>query len=357
LYFGTFGQALLVLTSVLIVACPCALSLALPFTFGTAMRLMGQYGMYIKNVDVIEKLTNIKTIVFDKTGTITQPNEHEIAFVGNELTDAQIQAIVSLTKQSTHPLSVALSKHFSEVKTEPVVGYTEISGKGMYGVVLDFELRIGSEKYVKNTHESSLIQGSAIHVSCNDTYVGYFAIHNKYREGFGDVISQLSQYSLYLSSGDNDTERKYLESYFKPEAMFFNQQPHDKMDFIAKLRSHDNLVMMTGDGLNDAGAFMQADVGISIADDIYHFSPAGDAIVQAQSFRKLGAFISFANTSLRILKLCFTLSLFYNILGLAIAVSGHMSPVVAAILMPISSVTVVAFATFATRIAAKKMLR
>ena len=114
--------------------------------------------------------------------------------------------------------------------------------------------------------------------------------------------------------------------------------------------------MMTGDGLNDAGAFMQADVGISIADDIYHFSPAGDAIVQARSFHKLASFIAYCHTSLRIVRTCFSLSLCYNILGLAIAVSGHMSPVIAAILMPISSITVVAFASFATRIAARRML-
>jgi len=356
LYFGTLSQAILVLTSVLIVACPCALSLALPFTFGTAMRLMGQYGMYLKNIDVIEKLTNVKTIVFDKTGTITQPNEHEIEFIGNNLSENQLQAIISLTKQSTHPLSVALSKCYSDIKVETIIGYTEISGNGLFGNVLNQDIRIGSEKYVKNSQESTTIKGSAIHVSCNNEYLGYFAIHNKYREGFANVVSQLSNYSLHLSSGDNDTERKYLEQYFKPEAMHFNQQPHDKMDFIASLRSKNNLVMMTGDGLNDAGAFMQADVGISIADDIYHFSPAGDAIVQAKSFHKLGAFINYANTSLRIVKMCFTLSLFYNILGLAIAVSGHMSPVVAAILMPISSVTVVAFATFATQITARKQL-
>jgi len=356
MYIGTFSQAVLVLTSVLIVACPCALSLALPFTFGTAMRMLGSYGMYIKNIDVIEKLTTINAIVFDKTGTITQPNEHQIVFVGIPLTDNLIQAVVSLAKQSTHPLSAALSKAFPAVQLLPVSGYTELSGKGLCGTIHDASIRLGSGEYVSPTVESSQYSGSTIHIACNDCYLGYFAISNKYREGFGEVVSQLSSYSLYLSSGDSDSERGYLESYFKPEAMHFNQQPHDKMDFISQLRSQGAKVMMTGDGLNDAGAFMQADVGISIADDIYHFSPAGDAIVQAKSFRKLGAFITFSHTALRIVRICFTLSLCYNIVGLAIAVTGHLSPVVAAILMPISSVTVVAFATFATRIAAARNL-
>jgi P-type Cu+ transporter len=356
LYIGTFSQAILVLTSVLIVACPCALSLALPFTFGTSMRMLGHYGMYIKNIDVIEKLTKISAIVFDKTGTITQPNEHEIEFIGTDLSENQLKAIVSLAKQSTHPLSVALTKRFSDITTQTISDYTELSGKGLYGKIGDISIRLGSPKYVKNTQDDSKYLGSTIHISCNDEYLGYFAIHNKYRDGFRDVVSQLSNYSLYLSSGDTDAEKTYLEQYFKPNAMHFNQQPQDKMDFIAHLRAQGNHVMMTGDGLNDAGAFLQADVGISVADDIYHFSPAGDAIVQAKSFHKLGAFINYSNRSLRIVRICFTLSLCYNIVGLGIAVTGHMSPVVAAILMPISSVTVVAFATFATRISAKQML-
>ena len=354
LQIGTFSQAILVVTSVLIVACPCALALALPFTFGTAMRMLGKYGIYLKNVDVIEKLHSISAIVFDKTGTITQPNEHEIDFIGKELSNIELQAIISLAKQSTHPLSVALSKRFSDIEIAPITGYTELSGKGLYGEVNTLQIRLGSENYVANTSNPTI--GTSIHVSCNDTYLGYFKIHNKYREGFDDVISQLSKYSLYLSSGDSDREKEYLEKYFSKDAMHFNQQPQDKMDFITELRKQGNYVLMTGDGLNDAGAFMQADVGISIADDIYHFSPAGDIIVQAKSFQKLGKAIQFSNTALKIVKMCFTLSLFYNIIGLCIAVSGHMSPVVAAILMPISSVSVVAFATFTTRIWARKML-
>jgi Cu+-exporting ATPase len=113
---------------------------------------------------------------------------------------------------------------------------------------------------------------------------------------------------------------------------------------------------MTGDGLNDAGAFMQSDVALSIADDIYHFSPAGDAIVEAGQFHRLPDFIRFASNSINIVKMSFAISFFYNIIGFVIALTGHLSPVVAAVLMPISSITVVAFATFATRILARRVL-
>ena len=163
-------------------------------------------------------------------------------------------------------------------------------------------------------------------------------------------------FDIYLLSGDNDSEREKLSNYFDPAKMFFNQQAQEKMDFIRALQHQGKKVLMTGDGLNDAGAFLQSDVALSIADDIYHFSPAGDAIVEASKLGQLYRFIRFAHQSLRIVKISFVISFLYNIVGLSYALSGHLSPVVAAILMPVSSVSVVAFATFATTWQAKRSL-
>ena len=122
------------------------------------------------------------------------------------------------------------------------------------------------------------------------------------------------------------------------------------MEFITRVRKNGHNVMMIGDGLNDAGAFMQSDVSLSVADDVYHFSPASDAIIEANKFYLLATFIRFARKSLTIVKLSFTISFLYNIIGLSFALTGNLSPVVAAILMPISSITVVGFATFATQL-------
>jgi len=159
-----------------------------------------------------------------------------------------------------------------------------------------------------------------------------------------------------MLSGDNDAEKEHLLPYFGEGKIYFNQQPQNKMEFITQLRDNGKNVMMTGDGLNDAGAFMQSDVALSIADDIYHFSPAGDAIIEAAQFHRLTAYISFARKSLWIVKMSFGISFLYNLIGLSIALTGNLSPVVAAILMPISSITVVAFATFATKLLAKRVL-
>ncbi len=358
MFIGNFRTALLVFTSVLIVACPCALAMSLPFTLGTAMRILGSNGMYLKNIRVIEKLTRIDTMVFDKTGTLTKPDENEIQFIGTPLTESETRAVKSLVQQSTHPLSQVLDRYLNEVKPFITNGFVEMSGKGIYAKADSKPVKIGSRNFVCEEKEEDLNQlSSCVYLSIDEIFKGYFVVSNKYRPGFGEVIPKLAKsYDMFLLSGDNEAEKEHLEQYFEADKIFFNQRPEQKKDFVASLRKQGKTVMMTGDGLNDSGAFMQSDVALSIADDIYHFSPAGDAIIEASRFQNLTSYISFAQKSILIVKLSFGISFLYNIIGLAIALTGNLSPVVAAILMPASSVTVVAFSTFATRLLARQVI-
>lgn len=354
---GDLGIALKVFTSVLIVACPCALSMSLPFTLGSAMRIFGKKGIYLKNTTVIEKMVKIDTIVFDKTGTITKPDANKIQFVGEALNNQELAAVYSLTRQSTHPLSNAIARSLQHLEQIDSEGFVEIPGRGIFGKVGNSSCKMGSKEYVTGLRETEINHASRVYLSVNNEIRGYFSIENQYREGFDTLMEALKgHFDIYLLSGDNDAEREKLSKYFYPAKMFFNQQAQEKMDFIRKLQQQGKNVLMTGDGLNDAGAFMQSQVALSIADDIYHFSPAGDAIVDATKLGQLYRFIRFAHQSVGIVRISFAISLLYNIVGLSYALSGHLSPVVAAILMPVSSVSVVAFATFATNWRAKKSL-
>ncbi len=358
-YMDSFKSALLVLTSILIVACPCALALSIPFTFGSTMRIFGQKGLYIKNTEVIERLTHINAIVFDKTGTLTQPEENSVKYTGEELSADEISMAVSLARQSTHPLSNAISSFYSDEKIMETIGYTEVAGRGIYASVNNHKIKLGALEYVDesiNSFENP--DTSSVYYSINGKLKGHFKISNKYRKGINKVIQQLkNKYTLYLLSGDNDSERENLLQLFDADKLHFNQKPQDKKDFISQLKRDGKSVLMTGDGLNDSGAFMSSDVALSLADDIYHFSPAGDAILEAGKFEVFHQYIRFAKKSLSIVKQSFLISLFYNAIGLGFAVTGHLSPVVAAILMPVSSVTVVAFTTVSTRLAGKKILK
>jgi Cu+-exporting ATPase len=188
-----------------------------------------------------------------------------------------------------------------------------------------------------------------VYLFIGDRVKGYFRIENSYRRGLDEVISNLKgKYDLSLLSGDNDAEKKNLEPLFgKDSRLLFNQSPTDKMAFINELRKHNKHVLMIGDGLNDAGALMKSQVGLTIADDIYSFSPACDGIIESTRFSKLYDFIRFTNISMNVVKISFVISFLYNIVGIFFAVQGTLSPLIAAILMPISSISVVVFATFA----------
>ena len=357
LYQGELETAIFVFTAVLIIACPCALALSIPFTFGNTMRIFGNSGLYIKNTEVIERLKQVNTIVFDKTGTITQPDTSSIQFIGDKLDENSISKIMSLAKQSTHPLSNALANFYSEYEYTKPEHFVEMSGRGSFGTVNETHIKLGSEEYVCDKETSNKSEKSSrVYLAIDDKYLGYYEISNKYRDGFEEIIIELkAKFDLYLLSGDNDSEKENLMQYFDQSKILFNQKPKDKKNFIAKLQKQGKVVLMTGDGLNDAGALMQADVALTVADDVYHFSPAGDAILEAKQFYKLSQFINFTTKSLVIVKISFAISLFYNVIGIAFALSGQLSPVIAAILMPLSSVSVVAFATFVSRFLGRKL--
>ncbi len=365
MWHGDARMAVFVFTAVLIVACPCALALSVPFTFGNTMRIFGRKGLYIKNSDVIEKLSHVDTLVFDKTGTLTFPDVQEISYSGTPLTQEETDALFSLARQSAHPMSQALVAHLRDSRYVVPGHFVEVQGRGVFGKVGDLEVRYGSREYVTDSdrisstgENSGASSGSVVHVAFNGREAGVFRISNHYREGMEEVINLLNKkFELFLLSGDNDAERKYLTRHFPEENLFFDCKPQDKADFIEKLQKEGKRVLMTGDGLNDAGALMQSDVALSVANTAYQFSPASDAVLESGKFGLLARFIAFTHTARNIVYISFAISILYNIIGMGIALSGLLSPVIAAILMPISSVSVVAFATLTTRLAGRVLLK
>lgn len=356
--FNDPTKALFAFSSVLIIACPCALALTIPFTFGSTMRQYGRKGFYLKNTDVIEKLHKISTIVFDKTGTITYSQSSEIQFEGDTLSNDQLKMIKSLAYHSTHPLSKTIYNHIVQEELYEVKNFLELPSLGISGTVNGNKVNMGSKYFITGKQDENENLKTSVWVNIENKILGYFLIENKYREGLNEIIENLHlKYKLHLVSGDNESEKENLLPLFKDHARLnFNQSPTDKLAYIENLQAQGEQVLMIGDGLNDAGALNKSNVGMVIADNIYHFTPACDAILQAEKFDKLNRFIGFTRTSMNIVKISFLISFLYNIIGISFAVTGSLSPIVAAILMPVSSVSVVAFATFSVRLSVKQAI-
>lgn len=348
--------ALNVFTSVLIIACPCAIALAAPFTLGNMLRIFGRHKFYVKNANVIERLATIGTIIFDKTGTITTNKKSNISYEGDELTTQEEGYAKSVLRQSNHPLSRILYEHFSSSSNSNVSDFEEIVGKGIVGTINGKEVKIGSSSFVKSEKQQAHLH-TEVHLSINHTYKGVFKIKNAYRKGMEQLFYELSEHhTLSVVSGDNESEKETLQQ-LTPQSttLIFNQKPEDKLHYIEGLQKKKASVLMIGDGLNDAGALAQSDVGISLSENINVFSPASDAILDARSFRQIPEFLQLSKRAIRIIKQCFLLSLCYNSIGLYFAVTGQLQPVIAAILMPLSSISVVIFTTIVTNIEGKKL--
>ncbi|CAM3537275.1 heavy metal translocating P-type ATPase [Zobellia roscoffensis] len=350
------SKALNVFTAVLIIACPCAIALASPFTLGNMLRIFGRKKFYLKDTRTIEQLAQIDTAIFDKTGTITTAKKSTATYEGMPLTDNEASLLKNTLRGSNHPLSRTLYSLLAEQNIFTLDEYEEHIGKGVEGTKDNEHIKAGSASFVGNTNTADTLNTS-VHISSNATYKGKYVFHNEYRKGVSEVFKAMSKnFNVAILSGDNEGEKQRLEKLLPSlTPLYFNQKPHHKLDFIKTLQEQGKKVLMVGDGLNDAGALAQAEVGLAISENINVFSPASDGIMDASKFQQLVQYIIASKKAMKVIKLCFVLSLTYNLIGLYFAITGQLEPVIAAILMPLSSISVVGFATIATNAIGRKL--
>jgi P-type Cu+ transporter len=330
------------ITTVLIIACPCALLLAANFTNGNMLRILGLNKFYLRNPDLIEEMSRINHLVFDKTGTLTRSRNMKVVYSGRIPEMKEIRYIASLLRQSSHPASKAIFEYIGENQTIEVTDYKEIPGKGIEAWIDDHYIKIGSTEFTGIN--SSNNSGTVVHVMFDGVLVGAYTISNTYRFGIFDLIRSLKKkYAISLISGDNDAELATLKSVMGDHSeILFEQKPEEKLSYIHHLQANKNArVMMIGDGLNDAGALKQSNIGIAVTDSNNTFTPASDGIIDASKLSILDQFLAYARSGKQIVFFTFSLSLVYNIIGLYFAVQGILAPVIAAILMPSSSITII----------------
>ncbi len=343
--------------AVLIIACPCALALAAPFTLGNLTRIFGRNKLFIKNTEVVEKMADITQIVFDKTGTLTDAAKNVLKYEGTPLNKDLQLALSSLCDQSNHPISRGIKDQLP-APVYPLDNFKEYPGRGIEGLVNGKHLLLASEAYVSELGIKCKYENASVILLVDQQVTGAFKLCNSYRPRLQQSITRLSsKYKLSTLSGDNEQEQSALRNLFGSKAEIrFKQSPFDKKNAIISWQEED-CVMMLGDGLNDAGALAQSDVGVAITEDSSNFTPASDAILYAQNLDMLPHFLQVAKKGKLLVYTGIGLSFAYNIVGLLFAVQGLLSPVISAILMPLSSISIVAFALASTHYTAKRHLK
>jgi Cu+-exporting ATPase len=318
-------------------------------TLGTALGQLGQRGLHLRHTGVVFDLSSIDTIAFDKTGTLTSSAAPAVTEHGG-LSEWNWRLVRAAAAESVHPISraVAASGEARGKATDVV----ETPGLGLSAIVDGQRVRIGSAGLVGAPYGARL---DRTHVSVDEAY-GWVRTTPRTRVGIDETVRSLSQsYDVRLISGDHDGDAVRWQPLFGQD-MTFRQSPGDKLAIVERLKALGRRVLMIGDGLNDAGAFAAADVGIAVSEASACVVPACDAVVAGHHVRDLPAYLRYARRARHVIVACFALSLAYNAIGLALALSGMLTPLGSAILMPVSSLTVVGISAGAMRWSARRML-
>lgn len=342
-----------VVTAVLIVACPCALALSMPFAYGHTIRLMGERGLFLRDAEVVERMAHVDTVILDKTGTLTAREAHEVHWHGALLSEKDLVLVRSLARNSMHPLSAVLV-HELQGEAHDTIEVEETAGAGIQGLVERTCVRIGSASFCGGD-EAPREHGEAhVHIAMGGLHLGHFGIRKRSRTGIVQTLKELSRsVRIGLLTGDVRVDAE-LSGAFAGGMIRTKCSPVDKSRIVHEEQVSGHRVLMVGDGLNDAGALAQSDVGITVTETSAALTPASDAIMDANAVARLPHFLRMARSARRIVLASLGISLCYNVVGVSFAVSGHLTPLIAAILMPLSSVSVVGFVTAATAIAARK---
>lgn len=353
---NTFGFGLFCFTSVLIITCPCALAISAPLVYGVMQRRLAKRGFFLRNGQILECLSEADTLVFDKTGTLTLADK-EIIPIKDELTPVEKSAVGTLATNSIHPISKQLSK-WNNQQLEATT-FNEIAGCGIEGKCNTMHVTVGKYSWLKDLNVNMALgetivvpRENLLGIAINQQLKAVYVMQDKFRDNWKDVLLALSEnYELHLISGDQDNEKIKIESAFpNKKNIHFFCNPNDKEKYINTLKQKNRNVVMVGDGLNDQQALQASQVGIAVSENASHFSPASDIIMLGDTFKDLPYFIRVSHKAASLIKVNFAFSLLYNLVGVGIAVSGHLTPLVAAILMPLSSLTVVMVAVFGSAI-------
>ncbi len=360
-YFtGSFSESIISFVSVLVIACPCALGLAIPTAIISSVARGAKEGVLIKNGEILERASNIDICFFDKTGTLTLGNFSvtDIIILGNLSKNRLIEYVASLEKYSEHFIAKGIVNYAikSSVKFLPVENFENISGYGIKGIIEGKNIIIGNKKLMKkenitipkNLHLSK--NNTQVFVSIDNEAVAVILLGDTIRKDGVDVINQLKKMNIkpIILSGDNIAAVKETAKILGIKDYYGNIFPEGKLQIIKEYQDKGYKVAMVGDGINDAAALSLSDLGVSLFNATDIAVTSSDMTITGGELTKLVTAIKLAKKSSKIIRQNLFWAFFYNIAAIPIAAGAlypffniTLNPAIAGIAMAFSSVTVV----------------
>lgn len=343
---SSLGMALYAAIAVLVIACPCALGLATPMALMVGSGLGAENGILIRDGAAIQRLNEVNTILFDKTGTLTEgkPAVAKVHQISGIWENDLIRMAASLERESTHPLAQAIVKlaEEKELGLDPVSEVEVVSGKGISGNYGSSILKVGSASFTNSNPEIDL-SGTPVFLTLNNELIGVFEIEDTIRPDSADTIARLrrSGYRCVLVTGDRKEIADALAADLKIDQVHSEVLPDEKATIVESYQQTGKTVAMVGDGINDAPAIAQADVGIALGSGTDIAMETGEIVLAKGDLNAVLRAIRLANVTFKKIKQNLFWAFIYNVIAIPLAFAGVLHPVIAEVAMAFSSINVI----------------
>ena len=357
----SFELALMAATSVLIITCPCALGMATPMSIAVASGLGAKHGILIKNGLVLETLSKVTHFVFDKTGTLTEGKmslAHSFTTANADVHNTLSMA-AAVERYSEHSIALAIVKgaEQKELRYRDIIvsGFQATPGRGISAFIQGMEIFMGNADWLaqqgitldkallQQTHEAEAQAMSCVHYAQAGVHLASFALADQLRGDAQQLVNELraAGIAMTLLSGDRQAVAEAIAAQLGGMVVIAEVLPQDKDQVIQRLQQQGAVVAMVGDGINDAPALIRADVGIALGSGTDVSVESADIVLMHNELNKVRQATMLSRRTLRTIKQNIGLSFVYNSIMVPLAVMGHVTPLVAAITMPISSLLVI----------------